>query len=129
MLGFVLLVYYFLFFPALTLPVPLGVWLLCMRIIKRKILNPFSLLDFISPIVSILIWEGIDACLLSTHKRMGNFIELVGLGCVWAVFILFRLCVLFVCPSKSKWPLVLWSNLCVLILAVIFAFAIPATIE
>lgn len=129
MVGYLILLYYFLFLPALGVPVLWGVWLLCMKIKRGCCLNPFSVIDLITPIVTVLIWGGIDAYFLSAHKRMGNFIELLGLGGIWALLILLRLFVLFVCPCKKKWPFALWANLCVIILSVIFAFAIPATIE
>lgn len=129
MVGFLVLLCYFLFLPALVVPVLWGVWLLCMKIKRRSCLNPFSVIDFITPIVTVLIWGGIDAYFFGVHKRMGNFIELIGLGGIWALLILLRLFVLFVSPCKKKWPFALWANLCVIILSVICAFAIPATIE
>ena len=129
MLGLVVLLYYFLILPGLIIPVSLFFWILFMRLGKRKVQNPFALLDLITPFVSSLIWIFIDTYFLSIHKRMGNFIELVGLGSVWTLLILLRFCILWIYPEKSKRMLVLVSDLGVMVLAVIFALAIPATME
>ena len=129
MLGLLVLLYYFLVFPGLIIPVSLFFWILFMRLGKRKVQNPFTLLDLITPFVSILIWIFIDTYFLSIHKRMGNFIELVGLGSVWTLLILLRFCLLWIYPGKSKRMLVFVSDLGVMVLAVIFALVIPATVE
>lgn len=129
MLGLLVLLYYFFVFPGLIIPVSLFFWFLFMRLGKRKVQNPLALLDLVTPFVSTLIWIFIDTHFLSIHKRMGNFIELVGLGCIWTLLILFRFCVLFIYPDRNKKLLVLLSDLGVIILSAIFAFGIPATVE
>lgn len=72
---------------------------------------------------------GIDVCFANVHKRMGNLIEIVVLGGVWALMFIFRLYMLYRHPNVSKWRLVCWGAWGIIFLTAIFAFSIPSAIE
>lgn len=129
--SFCILIYLFLFIPVFVMPVSYLLWILLSMHSGRGVRNPFSIIDVLTPIICIMIWGGIDAYFVVVHKRMGNLIEIVALGGVWALLFLVRLCVLFRCLnfSKSKWRYACLTTLGVMILTVLCAFLIPSGIE
>ena len=52
------LMYLFLFFPVLFLPVLCLVWVLLVKHAGRGVRNPFSIMDVFMPAICVLIWGG-----------------------------------------------------------------------
>lgn len=120
--------FYFLFFPAPVVLVSSLLYLCALRFRGRRVTIPFSWLDAVVPAISLIFWCLIDEYVLTDHKRMGNMLEILGLGGLFSLLFVLRLYVLY-CRPGLKSRVVLVASAVVFVSAVVMALFVPPTME
>ena len=120
--------FYFLFFPVPIVIVTFVLYLAMLKISGKRMIMPFSWLDIVAPIISVAIWCLIDMYLLADHKRMGNMFEIVGLGGLFSLLFVLRLCVMYKHVELKQW-IVIATSIVMVVCAGMMAFLVSPTIE
>lgn len=120
--------FYFLFLPAPIVLVSSALYLCVLKFRGRRVIIPFSWLDVVSPAISLFLWCLIDEYVLTDHKRMGNMLEIFGLGGLFSLLFVLRLYVVYHC-AELKRRVVIASSVVIFVSAVVMAFFIPPTME